>query len=266
MTHTPRNTFKESLYAGRNLAGLWLGLASAYSTELCASLGYDWVLIDGEHGPNDLRSTLAALQAAAPYDSEAVVRLPHGDAALIKQVLEIGARTLLIPMVETADAARALVRAMRYPPEGIRGVGAALARSSRWNRYPNYLHEANERVCLLVQVESAQALTQLDAIAQVDGVDGIFIGPSDLAASMGLLGQPSHPQVKAAIEAAIARTRAHSKAAGIFCTDEALARHYTQLGAQFVAIGVDASLLSQAASALLKRYRGEQSAGNTNGY
>lgn len=257
MSQTPRNTFKDALQAGRQLAGLWLGLADPYATELCAGLGYDWMLIDGEHGPNDLRSMLGALQAAAPYETEAVVRIPHGDPALIKQVLEIGARTLLIPMVESAQAARGLVQAMRYPPQGIRGVGSGLARSSRWSRYPNYLHEANERVCLLVQVETAEALGELDAIAQVDGVDGVFIGPADLSASMGLLGQPVHPTVKAAIEQAIRTIRSHGKAAGILCTDEALAKHYTQVGAQFVAIGVDTTLLSQAARALLQRYRDE---------
>lgn len=259
MSQTPRNTFKDALQAGRQLAGLWLGLADPYATELCAGLGYDWMLIDGEHGPNDLRSMLGALQAAAPYETEAVVRIPHGDPALIKQVLEIGARTLLIPMVESAQAARGLVQAMRYPPQGIRGVGSGLARSSRWSRYPNYLHEANERVCLLVQVETAEALGELDAIAQVEGVDGVFIGPADLSASMGLLGQPAHPTVKAAIEQAIRTIRSHGKAAGILCTDEALARHYAQVGAQFVAIGVDTTLLSQAARALLQRYRDEAS-------
>lgn len=257
MTQTPRNTFKDALKAGSQLAGLWLGLADPYATEVCAGLGYDWLLIDGEHGPNDLRSMLGALQAAAPYDTEAVVRIPHGDAALIKQVLEIGARTLLVPMVETAAAASALASAMRYPPQGIRGVGSGLARSSRWSRYPNYLHEANDRVCLLVQVETADALAQLDAIAQVEGVDGVFIGPADLSASMGYLGQPSHPEVKAAIEKAIQTIRSHGKAAGILCTDEALARHYTSVGAQFVAIGVDTTLLSQAARALLQRYRND---------
>ena len=260
MTQTPRNAFKDALYAGRRLAGLWLGLADPYATELCAGLGYDWMLIDGEHGPNDLRSMLGALQAAAPYDTEPVVRIPHGDPALIKQVLEIGARTLLVPMVESGDAARRLVQAMRYPPQGIRGVGSGLARSSRWSRYPQYLHEANERVCLLVQVETAEALRDLDDIAQVEGVDGVFIGPADLSASMGLLGQPAHPTVKQAIEQAIQTIRAHGKAAGILCTDEALARHYTHVGAQFVAIGVDTTLLSQAARALLQRYRDEAAA------
>lgn len=255
MTQTPRNRFKDALAAGEQLAGLWLGLADAYGAEVCAGLGYDWLLIDGEHAPNDLRSMLGALQAAAPYDCEPVVRIPQGDATLIKQVLEIGARTLLVPMVESARAAAALVDAMRYPPQGSRGVGSGLARSSRWSRYPNYLHEANDRVCLLVQVETAQALAQIDAIAQVEGVDGVFIGPADLSASMGYLGQPAHPEVQAAIEQAIHRIRAHGKAAGILCTDEALAQHYSAVGARFVAIGVDTTLLSQAARALLQRYR-----------
>ncbi len=251
---TPRNTFKDALAEGRTLAGLWLGLADPYAAELCAGLGFDWLLIDGEHAPNDLRSMLGALQAAAPYGCEPVVRIPHGDAALVKQVLEIGARTLLVPMVESAEAAAALVRAMRYPPEGIRGVGSGLARSSRWNRYPDYLHEANARVSLLVQVETAQAIGQLDAIARVEGVDGVFIGPADLSASMGYLGQPAHPAVRAVIEQAIGTILAAGKAPGILCTDESLAAHYTQLGARFVAIGVETTLLSQAARALLARF------------
>jgi 4-hydroxy-2-oxoheptanedioate aldolase len=188
------------------------------------------------------------------------VRVPHGDAALIKQVLEIGATTLLVPMVETAAQARELVRAMRYPPEGVRGVGSGLARSSRWTGYPDYLKEANERVCLLVQVESAGALAQIDAIASVDGVDGVFIGPADLSASMGHVGQPGHPDVRAAIEAALPRILAAGKAPGILAVDESLARRYIELGARFVAVGIEATLLAQATRALAARFRGQDDA------
>jgi len=252
---TPDNRFKQALARGETQIGLWLGLADAYSAELCAGSGFDWLLIDGEHAPNDLRSMLATLQAVAPYPAHPVVRVPEGSTALIKQVLEIGATTLLVPMVDSAEQARALVRAVRYPPQGVRGVGSGLARSSRWNAYPNYAREANDRVCLLVQVETVAGLAELDAIASVEGVDGVFIGPADLSASMGYLGRPMHPNVRNAIDAAIATILRCGKAPGILCTDEALARHYLGLGARFVAVGVDATLLANATRALAARFK-----------
>jgi 4-hydroxy-2-oxoheptanedioate aldolase len=253
--HTPPNTFKQAIAEPGARIGLWLGLADPYTAELCATAGFDWLLVDGEHGPNDLRSMLGTLQAVAPYPAHPVVRVPHGDPALIKQVLEIGATSLLVPMVESAEQARALVRATRYPPQGMRGVGSGLARSSRWSSYPQYLHEANERICLMVQVESVEALAQIDAIAAVDGVDGVFIGPADLSASMGHLGNPAHPDVSAAIDAAIGRILTAGKAPGVLTVDEALARHYIALGARFVAVGVDATLLARAARALAAAFR-----------
>jgi 4-hydroxy-2-oxoheptanedioate aldolase len=252
---TPLNAFKEALARGDVQIGLWLGLADPYTAELCAGAGFDWLLIDGEHGPNDLRSMLGSLQAVAPYPSHPVVRLPEGDATLIKQVLELGAQTLLVPMVETAEQARALVRATRYPPHGVRGVGSGLARSSRWNGYDNYLHEANDQVCLLVQVETAQALASVDEIAAVDGVDGVFIGPSDLSASMGHLGQPTHPDVRSSIENAIGRILAAGKAPGILCVDETLARRYLECGVRFAAVGVEATILAQGTRAVAARYK-----------
>jgi 4-hydroxy-2-oxoheptanedioate aldolase len=252
---TPDNAFKRAIAEPGARIGLWLGLADPYAAELCATAGFDWVLIDGEHGPNDLRSMLATLQAVAPYPVHPVMRIPQGDVALIKQVLEIGATTLLVPMVETAAQARALVAATRYPPQGVRGVGSGLARSSRWSAYPKYLHEANDRVCLLVQVETASALAQVDAIAAVDGVDGVFIGPADLSASMGFLGQPGHPEVRAAIEQAFARILAAGKAPGVLSVDEALARRYIECGVRFIAVGVEATLLAQATRALAARFR-----------
>ena len=251
---TPVNTFKQSLTRPGARIGLWLGLADPYSAELCATAGFDWLLIDGEHGPNDLRSMLGALQAVAPYPSHPVVRIPQGDTALIKLVLEIGATTLLVPMVESAAQARELVRATRYPPQGVRGVGSGLARSSRWSAYPNYLQEANDSICLLVQVETASALAQLDDIAAVEGVDGVFIGPADLSASMGHLGNPGHPDVRQAIDGAIGRILAAGKAPGILAVDEPLARHYIGLGARFVAVGVEATLLARATRALAERF------------
>ncbi|MCK6403320.1 MAG: 4-hydroxy-2-oxoheptanedioate aldolase [Sphaerotilus natans subsp. sulfidivorans] len=252
---TPANPFKHAIASPGAQIGLWLGLADPYAAELCATAGFDWLLIDGEHGPNDLRSMLGSLQAVAPYPAHPVLRIPQGDTVLIKQVLEIGATTLLVPMVETAEQARALVAATRYPPRGVRGVGSGLARSSRWNDYPRYLHEADDSICLLVQVETASALAQLDEIAAVDGVDGVFIGPADLSASMGHLGNPGHPDVKAAIDSGIARILAAGKAPGILSVDETLARHCIALGARFVAVGVEATMLARATRELAARFK-----------
>jgi len=259
--HTPTNPFKQALATGRVQIGLWVGLADAYVTEVLAGVGFDWLLIDGEHAPNDLRSTLAQLQAIAsawsafPHRSHPVVRIPVGLAELIKQVLDIGAQTILVPMVDTAEQAADLVRAMRYPPDGIRGMGSALARASRWQAYPDYLHEANAETCLLVQAESIEALANLDAIAAVPGVDGVFIGPADLSASMGHVGASGHADVQAAIGDAITRIRRAGKAAGILSTTEEQGRKWLDAGATFVAVGVDTILLTGAAKQLLARYR-----------
>lgn len=252
----PHNRFKAALKAGEVQIGLWLGLADAYCAELLAGAGFDWLLIDGEHAPNDLRSLLGQLQAVAPYPAQPIIRPPIGDPVLIKQLLDIGVQTLLVPMVDSAAQAAELVRAMRYPPFGIRGVGSALARASRWNSIPGYLDKADEQMCLLVQIENLDGLANLDAIAAVEGVDGVFIGPADLSAAMGHRGNPGHPEVQAAIEDAIARIRLAGKAVGILSADEALARRYLELGCSFVAVGVDTSLLMKALQSLAGRFKG----------
>ncbi|MDR0209978.1 MAG: 4-hydroxy-2-oxoheptanedioate aldolase [Pseudomonas putida] len=251
----PINTFKQRLQRGETQIGLWLGLADPYCAELAANAGFDWLLIDGEHAPNDLRSLLGQLQAIAPYPSQAVIRPVIGDTALIKQVLDIGAQTLLVPMVESADQAQALVRAMRYPPSGVRGVGSALARASRWNTIPGYLDHADAQMCLLVQIENREGLANLDAICAVEGVDGVFIGPADLSAAMGHRGNPGHPEVQAAIEDAIVRIRDAGKAAGILSADQTLARRYIELGAAFVAVGVDTTVLMRGLQALMGSFK-----------
>jgi 4-hydroxy-2-oxoheptanedioate aldolase len=250
------NTFKATLKSGaRAQIGLWMGLTDPICAEITAGAGFDWVLIDGEHAPNDVRSTLAILQAVAPHPVHPIVRPVVGDVQIIKQLLDIGAQTLLVPMVESAEQAKLLVSAMRYPPAGIRGVGAALARASQWNRVNNYLLEANDQMCLLVQVETRLGLENLDKIAAVEGVDGIFIGPSDLSAALGHLGQPSHAEVQHAIDDAIRRIRAAGPAAGILSTDEALSRHYLSLGCTFVAVGLDGNLLMRATQDLAKKFK-----------
>jgi 4-hydroxy-2-oxoheptanedioate aldolase len=265
---TPVNSFKQALAARHTQIGLWLGLASAYSAEICACAGFDWLLIDGEHAPNDLASIQAHLQTVAAYPaSHAIARVPLGDTAIIKQYLDLGVQTLLVPMVDTAEQAAAIVRAMRYPQDdgqgGVRGMGGA--RASRWGHYPNYAKEANDQVCLLVQAESQEALNNLDAIAHTPGVDGVFIGPADLSASMGYVGNSGHPVVQAAIEDAIARILKAGKAPGILTPDEKLAQHYIDLGAVFVAVGLDTNLLMRHTTSLAARFKGAAQPAETKG-
>lgn len=248
------NYFKQKLKTEQQI-GMWVGLADSYCAEIAANAGYDWLLIDGEHAPNDVRSILAQLQSVAAYPSQAVVRPVTGDVALIKQLLDIGAQTLLIPMVETAEQAELMVKATRYPPEGIRGVGAALARASRWNNISDYLQTADAQICVLVQIESKRGLQNLDEILQVEGVDGVFIGPADLSAALGHLGNPNHPDVQKAIVDSIQKIRAAGKAAGILSADETLAKQYLALGTEFVAVGVDTSLLMKSMKQLLAKYK-----------
>ncbi|WP_116365985.1 aldolase/citrate lyase family protein [Parahaliea mediterranea] len=261
---TPRNTFKQALRHGHQQYGFWLGLCNPLSAELCGLIGYDWLLIDAEHAPNDLTALHGQLLAIENTPSQAVVRLVDGNPSLIKQVLDLGAQTLLVPMVETAEQAKELVGAMHYPPNGRRGVGTALARAARWNQVEGYFADANEQMCLLVQVETVTALANLDDILAVDGVDGVFVGPADLAASMGHLGNPAHPDVKAAVTQALQRIRAAGKAAGTLATQRELARQYERCGAQFVALGVDTQVLANTARELLIRHTsggGESSQG-----
>ncbi|MCG2634307.1 MAG: HpcH/HpaI aldolase/citrate lyase family protein [Gammaproteobacteria bacterium] len=251
----PSNLFKQQLAAGELQLGAFLGLADAYSAEVMASTDFDWLLIDGEHGPNDVRTILAQLQVLAAYPVSAVVRPADHNTATIKQLLDIGAQSLMIPMVESAEQAEQLVQAMRYPPAGIRGVGAGMARAARWNGVPGYLNRANDNLCLVAQIESSAGLVEIEAIAAVDGVDGLFLGPADLAAEMGYLGQPGHIEVRKAIEIALPKIRAAGKAAGIYCSAPEVAESYRTLGATFLLIGADTMLLRSAADAHLKRFR-----------
>ena len=251
----PHNNFKSGLKTSQTQFGLWLGLGETFSAEICAGAGFDWLLIDAEHGPNDLRSVLSQLQAIAPYASQPVVRPPQGDHVLIKQLLETGVQTLLIPMVESAEQAKGLVEAMRYPPAGIRGVGSALARASRWGRIDNYADEANEQMCLLVQVETRRGYENLEAITAVDGVNGVFFGSADLAASYGYLGQSTHPEIVAAIQTGLQKVSAAGKAGGVLCSDKELNEKYISAGASFVAVGVDALLLTGATTVLRRIYK-----------
>ncbi len=239
------NRFKQSLKAGKANIGLWISIPDAFTTEICATAEFDWMLLDGEHTPNDPRTVLSQLQSLAAYNTQAVARPAVGDTHVIKQLLDVGVQSLLIPMVDTPEQALGLVQAVRYPPHGIRGVGYGTARVSRWDARKDYAKGANDEICLLVQVETATGLSNLDAICQVEGVDGVFLGPSDISAALGYLGQPGHPEVVATIEKCIATIIRHGKAAGILTPDRALAKRYLELGCTFVAVGLDARILAQ---------------------
>jgi 4-hydroxy-2-oxoheptanedioate aldolase len=242
----PHNRFKAALHAGRRQIGCWLSLADPTATEIAGTAGFDWLVIDGEHAPNDLRAMLAQLRALAPYPVHPVVRLPAGEFWMIKQALDIGAQTLLIPLVESAEQARALVGAMRYAPRGNRGMGGSGMRATRYGAIADYVQLVERELCLLVQVETRAGLEQLDAILGVEGVDGVFIGPADLSADMGFPGRIDAPEVRAAIADALRRIRAAGKAPGILATDPAWARACLDDGVQFLAVGMDASLLARA--------------------
>ncbi|MEM7472220.1 MAG: HpcH/HpaI aldolase/citrate lyase family protein [Pseudomonadota bacterium] len=241
----PHNPFKHAIAKGELQLGCWLGLADPYIAEISAGAGFDWVVVDGEHAPNDLRSTLAQLQVIAARDCHAVVRPPIGETWIIKQLLDAGAQTLLVPMVETADQAAALVDAVTYPPHGVRGVGSALARASDFSAISDYLTTARDEICLLVQVENQKGMDALDDILNVEGLDGVFIGPSDLAADMGFIGQAGAPEVKTAVLGAIERIVASGKAAGILTLDPDLQQKCRALGASFIATEIDVTLFAR---------------------
>ena len=249
----PVNRFKQAIAARQPQIGLWSSLTGTVGAEIGAGAGFDWILLDSEHSPNDIASLLLALQTVAPYPTQAIVRPPIGDAVTIKRLLDIGAQTLLIPMVETVEQAQALVAATRYPPDGVRGVSSQ-TRAGRWGRINGYLKQAGEDICLLVQIESIRGLDNAAAIAAVDGVDGVFVGPSDLAAALGHLGETGHADVTAAVERAGREIMAAGKPAGILIPDEKLAHHYLALGFTFVAVGVDTMLLARATSDLRQRF------------
>ncbi|KQR21266.1 HpcH/HpaI aldolase family protein [Microbacterium sp. Leaf151] len=248
-------TFRAVLAASdRPLAGMWVCSGSAVVAEVAAGSGLDWLLIDMEHSATSLESVLTQLQVAAAYPVTPVVRVPWNDPVIIKRVLDVGAQNLIVPMISTADEARAAVAATRYPPTGIRGVGSALARSARWNRIDGYLAGAAEHVSLTVQIETTAGVANAAEIAAVEGVDAVFVGPSDLSASMGLLGQQSHPDVVAAVHAVFAAAQDAGTPVGVNAFDPAVADAYLDAGADFVAVGADVALLARASEALAARF------------
>ncbi|WP_375261931.1 aldolase/citrate lyase family protein [Palleronia sp.] len=249
----PRNLFKEHLFAGKTQIGLWISLGHPSVAELATGCGYDWLVIDGEHGPNGLRDVLAQLRAVG-QGAHPVVRTRDDDRAIIKQMLDIGTQTLLIPMIESGDQAREAVRSVLYPPEGARGVGAMLARASGYGSVPDYLTTADDQICLLLQVENRTGLAALDDILSIPRVDGIFIGPADLAADMGHLGNPAAEEVQIAVEDALSRIRAAGKAAGILSADRSLTAGYVEKGIEFVAVGSDVGVLRGALDSLRRSF------------
>jgi 4-hydroxy-2-oxoheptanedioate aldolase len=250
----PSNVFKHALARGESQIGLWLSLAHAYSAEIVAGSGFDWLLLDGEHSPNDPPRILEQLQAIAPYPATPIVRPAWNDKVLIKRYLDVGVQSFLVPYVQSAEEARAAVEAVRYPPRGIRGV-AGTTRASRYGRIGDYARRAEEELCMLVQIETRSGLDALEAIARTDGIDGVFIGPADLAAGLGHLGEIGHAEVQHAIRDAIARIRACGKPAGILATDEASARRYMQWGTTFTAVGLDAMILARETEKLARMYK-----------
>lgn len=250
----PQNRFKRALRDGRHQIGLWNSIPGPLVAEMLATCGYDWVVIDTEHAVTDIPDTLSMMQAMAPYRTHAVVRPAANDAVLIKRLLDLGAQTLLIPYVQTAAEAEAAVAAIRYAPRGIRGM-AGMTRATLFGQVAGYAKRAEEELCLILQVETAEALDRIAEIAAVDGVDGLFIGPADLAASMGHPGDSSHPDVVAAIERGIRDICAAGKPAGILTLDPDFARRCMEWGTTFTAVGMDLALLAQAARGLCARFR-----------
>lgn len=242
----PVNTLRAALQSGKTQHGIWLSSGAAIMAELAGNAGFDWCLIDGEHGPNTVPEILPQLQALAISGTPAVVRIANAEAWMVKQVLDLGCQTVLVPMVDDAQTAARMARAMRYPPQGNRGMGAGLARASRFGSIADYARTANAQVCLMVQAESAKAVENIDAIAATEGVDGVFVGPADLSADMGYPGQPDHPQVEAAIDHLIARTVAAGKIAGIITFDQSRIAEYAQKGVTFLGVGGDLLILNTA--------------------
>lgn len=253
----PNNSFKQALSQGKRQIGCWMSFADSQIAEIMGTCGFDWLVIDGEHAPNDIRSIRDQLIALAASPSHPVVRVPVGETWMIKQVLDAGAQTVLVPIVESAEQARELVRACHYPPKGVRGVGATAARATMFGSVSEYIQTADQEVCLLVQVENRAGMAALDEILQVEGIDGVFIGPADLSTDMGHQGNSAHAAVRAAIADAITRIKAAGIAPGILGTTEEATRAYADMGAQFLAVGIDVMVLAKNARDLAAKWKAD---------
>ena len=252
----PQNTFKKALVGGETVFGCWMSFAEACTAEVMGHAGFDWLLIDGEHSANDIRSIRDQIVALKDTSSDIVVRVPVGETWIIKQALDMGAQSILVPMVETAEQARELVKACRFPPEGTRGVGYGVGRVSNFGQMSDYGQTADEQICLVVQVESKIGLENLEDIVAVDGVDGVFIGPADLSASLGYLGQTMHPDMQETILSALTRISDGGKAPGILTTDDGMIKASLDAGARFVAVAMDIALLLKSGKSVAAKWKG----------
>jgi 4-hydroxy-2-oxoheptanedioate aldolase len=250
-----KNKLKQLIQSEEISFGIWNGIPHSYAGEICAGAGFDWVLIDAEHAPFDLDSILVQDQAMSKHDSFTMLRPPSDDSVFIKRVLDLGIDSLLIPMVETAEQAEKIAASIKYPPLGTRGIGSALSRAAQWKRIPDYFEHANENLCLVLQIESVKGMENIDAISKVDGVDGIFVGPADLAGSMGMVGQPMHDDVRAEVKRGLSIIKSNGKAAGTLAVTEDVIKEYIEAGASFIGIGVDLILLAKASEALAQKYK-----------
>lgn len=266
MSDTLSNPFRAGLETGETQFGAWLGIPDTTAAEIMAGAGFDWLLIDHEHGAFELREVLAHLQALAAYDVAPIVRPVNGDAALLKKLCDLGAQSFIVPMIDTADQAALVVSAVKYPPEGKRGMGTSLARAARWNTVPGYPGRANDEMVVIVQAETTTAIDNLEAIAGTPGIDGVFIGPADLSASMGHVGGIAHPEVVQTVSGALETIRAAGKYAGLLCLDVTQIAHYEACGANFVGVGVDTLLLGNAARGLAARCRSGEGTSPAAGY
>ena len=251
-----QNQLKRKLDSENTYFGLWNAIPDTYVAEICAGAGYDWVVIDAEHAPFDERTILLQLQAMAAYsDTSVLVRPPSGNPVFLKKMLDYGVQSFLIPMTETREQAEEMVRAVNYPPKGIRGVAPTMARASRWGTVDNYAREANDEICLILQIESKTGIENLEDICKVQGVDGLFIGPSDLAASFGYLGNTDHPEIEQIIREALSTIRKHNKTAGILALKEKEVQSYREQGANFIGIGVDLLMFASQVRGTIGKYR-----------
>ncbi|MCW5679755.1 MAG: HpcH/HpaI aldolase/citrate lyase family protein [Xanthobacteraceae bacterium] len=250
----PRNNFKHAIKAGKLQIGLWSSLCSNIVSEVIADSGFDWILLDTEHAPNELPNVVSQLQSVMRGTATPIVRPAWNDTVLLKRYLDAGAPAVLLPFVQNAEEAKAAVAATRYPPRGIRGITTS-GRASRFGRVKDYLKNADSEICVLVQAETKEALGNLEAIAAVDGVDGIFIGPADLSASFGHIGNPQHPEVQQAIQDTAVRLKKAGKPAGILTSNEDEARRYIEWGYTFVAVGSDLGILTRGADTLAAKFK-----------